>query len=1495
MIIKTKSRLLSLSLILFSSFSLYSQSTGLAKTLDPATKPIKALLIAGGCCHDYEAQTKILSDGIQKRANIRVDVYISPSKSPNPPLPLYDDPNWAKGYDLIIHDECAAGNRDNSVVDNILNVHKTIPAVHLHCAMHSFRGSKNTEWCKHIGLKSTRHGPHLPVAIEVTNKNHPITKNFKNWVTGKEELYNNTEVYTAEPLLKGTQKYNKKGEDIVDTATVAWVNTQYGARSFSTSLGHYNEVVASDEYLELVSRGALWACNKLDDENYLLPYTGSNLITIINEDAKQKIAPQPKPAPADATFVTLSASSTQSSNKNYMANAIDNDPKTRWCANAGTAPAWLQVQFDKAISLSAAQIEWEMRDEWTRYKIETSLDGKKWNIAFDASNNTQGGVRKDLFNAQNIKYLRVVYLKQKRGMWPSFWELSLFDSQGKKLKLHESGQKATKPLSLDLFKKEGNYKAHPHRLSATEEAELLKDVSVPAGFEKSLFAPWQMANYPTYVAAAPNGDLYVSSDGNASGNRSPRRGRVLRLRDTDADGRADEVTEFVRDIDSPRGIVWDHDRLYVLHPPHITVFHDQDGDGVADSSKRLISNIAFGFKDRSADHTTNGLDMGVDGWIYIAVGDFGFMNATGTDGRELQLRGGGVVRFRPDGTGMELFSAGTRNIYGLAITPSMEMFSRDNTNDGGGWDVRFHQHTGLEDHGYPRLYINFQDEIVAPLADYGGGSGVGAFYLGEPGIPAAWNKFPYTCDWGRQGSYRHTLSPNGAGFKEISKPELLIKMTRPTDGDVDGLSNIYQASWKGAASFFWKGPELGYIAKVRPTNYQAKALPDFAKLSDDQLIAIISSSKSHIRRINAQRMLLRKPFNEQRNTQLLKLAQNASLPLENRIVALYATSQYGLDSRYSEKVLALLLAAFKDNDALMPILVRACGDMAIDLRTQGKEGPTPNAFLTKQLSSTNPRTVLEAIVAAVRQGKTGLAPVIAQHLASADPLLAHTSFQALAQLQSIEVGLKYIQSEDPKDRMGASHALMRIHQSETVQGLLEILAKNTDSAIRKSVISTLARLYHREAKWQGDSWSTRPDTRGPYYQLDTWESSDLILNTLNTLLEDPSSSKDLKSHIVAQLGKNRIQNDRGLKQILKLANDDPSLLPTVLNQLVDKEAIPVQANELIIAAAFDPNTSATSLQQAIQLLVKIEDPKVYSALIAALSTLIKDNKAVTVRGNVRKQLFNSPKLENFTDQFILSLNTQTNTSEEQWAAQALLHLAKAKGIGKEAQHKSRAAIDKAWQNDLKKANLIQAAHRSKNSYLNDRIRLVTNHSNKTVVAWAKTAVRSLRIQMPGADKTAKISTLKAEEAIAQASAYKKGDIALGEAIFSRASCVACHTVSQDEAPKGPYLGSIASILRRQELAEAIILPNKAISQGFSTQMIALKNGQSIMGFVTNESGDSISMRDISSKQHDFKKSEIASRQKLPTSLMPAGLMNTYTLHEFASLLDYLAHLAKKDE
>ena len=66
-----------------------------------------------------------------------------------------------------------------------------------------------------------------------------------------------------------------------------------------------------------------------------------------------------------------------------------------------------------------------------------------------------------------------------------------------------------------------------------------------------------------------------------------------------------------------------------------------------------------------------------------------------------------------------------------------------------------------------------------------------------------------------------------------------------------------------------------------------------------------------------------------------------------------------------------------------------------------------------------------------------------------------------------------------------------------------------------------------------------------------------------------------------------------------------------------------------------------------------------------------------------------------------------------------------------------------------------------------------------------------------------------------------------------------------------------------------------------------------MGFVTDEAGDSVTVRDIAANEHTFKKADIAKRDTIPTSMMPPGLLSALTVYEAASLLDYLEALAKK--
>ena len=252
--------------------------------------PLKILLIAGGCCHDYATQSRLLKAGIEERLNAEVTVEFNPAKGTDTTFPIYQNADWAKGYDVVLHDECSASVEDPAYVKRILDAHKSgTPAVNLHCAMHSYRwgniqepvpaGADNAGWYEMLGVQSTGHGPQSPIAISYVDAAHPVTKGLANWTTINEELYNNIQVFPgATPLAKGLQTQmprpkkgeapdpNAKGKEV--EAVVVWTNL-YGpdkTRIFSTTIGHNNETVADDRYLDLVTRAILWTTGKMSDD-----------------------------------------------------------------------------------------------------------------------------------------------------------------------------------------------------------------------------------------------------------------------------------------------------------------------------------------------------------------------------------------------------------------------------------------------------------------------------------------------------------------------------------------------------------------------------------------------------------------------------------------------------------------------------------------------------------------------------------------------------------------------------------------------------------------------------------------------------------------------------------------------------------------------------------------------------------------------------------------------------------------------------------------------------------------------------------------------------------------------------------------------------------------------------------------------------------------------------------------------------------------------------
>jgi len=238
-------------------------------------QPLKILLINGGCCHDYDAQGVVIKAAIESKLQAEVKIEVTPSKKTDARFAVYESPDWAKGYDVIIHNECSANVKDPAYVKRILDAHRAgVPAVNLHCAMHSYRwgkfkkpvtlGADNAHWFEMIGLQSSGHGPKGPVDVKYEKTDHPLIKGLKDWTTPAGELYNNIQIFEGTKVLaEGIQAIEGKP---TDSAAIVWTNL-YGPQKtkiVSISIGHSSEEMKDENFAELLHRSVLWATDNIN-------------------------------------------------------------------------------------------------------------------------------------------------------------------------------------------------------------------------------------------------------------------------------------------------------------------------------------------------------------------------------------------------------------------------------------------------------------------------------------------------------------------------------------------------------------------------------------------------------------------------------------------------------------------------------------------------------------------------------------------------------------------------------------------------------------------------------------------------------------------------------------------------------------------------------------------------------------------------------------------------------------------------------------------------------------------------------------------------------------------------------------------------------------------------------------------------------------------------------------------------------------------------------
>jgi len=1016
------------------------------------------------------------------------------------------------------------------------------------------------------------------------------------------------------------------------------------------------------------------------------------------------------------------------------------------------------------------------------------------------------------------------------------------------------------------------------------EAEILKRVTYPPEFEATVFASPPQLSYPIFLSAAPDGSLFVGCDENGSLDQKGDRGRVVLLQDTQGTGHADKITTFAK-MDSPRGVAWDGSTrtLYVMHPPFLTAYHDDQGTGVANRQEDLITGLGFPLSARGADHTINGIRLGIDGWIYIACGDYGAALATGRDGRSLSLRGGGILRVRPDGSGLETVVKGTRNILAVAIAPTLDLFTRDNTNDGDDWNDRLSFNPFGAQMGYPTLFRNFADETIPTMIDYGGGSPVGAIFIDEPVLPKAWAHGFYSVEWGRNEIDLHPLTHDGATWKADTRK--FMSMTRATDLEVDGKGNLYAASLDGA-TFTYNGPVVGYVVRLRPKGLQAPTPPDFKKLTPAQLVEAIGSG-SGVWRLAAQREFLSRGAAAGGPEGLVQVAaQNPNLGA--RVAALFTLRQaFGVKS-------IPLIRNFLAQDDLREYALKAIADSA-NPASVGAEIPV--APFLEALKDTNPRVRLQAVTALGRSGRVEVADALLPHTADPDYTVAHIAVHALRWLKASDASLRALDQSSPAVRKGALRVLQALYQPDVVQGLISRLA-TADPELRRGVFQALCRLDTQEAPYTGLNmwWGTRPDTSGPLYLPIRWELSDTIETALRGRLE--ASSGEEAREQVATLLKTKVSFP-GMTELAlaKAGKDTGSRLDVIAPLLSPKTPTSPDVVKALSAIATAPTEDPVNRARAFRMLRSVMD-KNFDAVIGAVAPLARIHPepagTTPLPGplvSVWEEFTRDAGMGNHIGQF-RRLAENADAAHRVIGSTVLVNLATSTVIKDERVHKeSRAAIAALWSKPDAAATLLSVVGSLRAAEFAPQVNEQVNSTTPAVAEAARYAQTQLGLSGSGTDGRL-IAAMPYEEVVKTAIATP-GEAKVGEQLFLQQGCVVCHTVSPKDPPKGPMLGGIATRYNRTELCESILKPSAKIAQGFEPQSFTLKDGDQVDGFVVKESGDSVEVRNAVGAVTVIEKGDLAKREKLAQSIMPEGLVANLTPVQLGSLLAYLESTSAK--
>lgn len=717
---------------------------------------------------------------------------------------------------------------------------------------------------------------------------------------------------------------------------------------------------------------------------------------------------------------------------------------------------------------------------------------------------------------------------------------------------------------------------------------------VPEGFKSELVLQVPDIEHPSVVTCDDQGNLFLGEDPmDMRGPSTEEADRVLYLRWPE-DGGPPTKTVFCDGLSAVFGLVWHDDALYVMHAPHYTMFRDTDGDGVADVRKDLAEGFGppagvFGFN----DHIVTGTRLGLDGLVYVSVGDKGIQRATGADGSTITLEGGGVVRMRPDGTELEIVTSGTRNHLDVAMDSLDNIFTYDNTDDGLGWWTRFTHHIPSGYYGYPYDYHDHPERHLPRISEHGGGSPCGAACYRGAAWPERFVNNAFFCEWGKGKVQRFSVKPNGATFTA----EIEDFMTNDGTGDFrpqdlcfspDG-SAMYVADWNFGG---WTQPDKrGRLYRVTYVGDDVREVPVAEHATDDveaQLKQLAHPGYAYRRQAQERLGQMGEPAIEG----LSKLLKTES-PAVAKVHAIWAQNTLVDNEEWYSPATDWIALLEDDNADVRGQAARALGLRKIDQST---------AALIEALNDEAPTVRLRAAYALGRIGNCEATAALWKTLGDEDRHVSFAAMQALRTIGDWSLAGEYLDGDNEQLRDVAFVTLTGQYDVDAVEVLQQIADTAKHPEARAAAIGALAEVHREADPYVSGWWGTQPARNPPARsKKNEWAGTFIVLSTLmQGLQQDVPQAREAAATAFAT-----VDHPPALPTLRELAGSDAndSVRRAAIETLVtrrDEQTVP-----LLASVAADTSLDDELRREAIAGMMRIGSDAAagqLAALIAAQET-----------------------------------------------------------------------------------------------------------------------------------------------------------------------------------------------------------------------------------------------------------------------------------------------------